>query len=376
MRLNINQRGAKSLRYPTGSYVPNILMTDSDRPEGEDENDGSYTELLSMASRVFSDNLTDRLYPNTIADFPERLEAELRWRPQPEGPSRVIIGKWTLDRFNDEFKSYRALAEPVPLAGGDKEIGAIVAGITTEFPWMIPAIERIADDLALCALAKEPWLRIRPLLLVGPPGTGKTRFAKRLAELIGTGFRVISAGSSSDDRDLAGTPHGWSNREPGAIPRLMVACGTANPVVLIDEIDKAGGSERNGDIRETLLGMLEPETARAWFDDCLQASCNLSAVSWLATANRLEPISAPLRSRFAIVEIGLPGAEDIEAILDSMRNDIAMELDLHRDALPAINPRARRALAHAVGRGRSLREIRAALYRALAASARKTRKRP
>ena len=349
-----------------------IALAESGRPEGEDENDGSYTELLSMASRVFSDTLTDRLYPNTIADFPERLEAELRWRPRPDGPARVVIERWTIDRHDDRLNKYRILSEPVPLAGGDRDIDAFVRQLEAEFPWMAQVTERIADDFALCSLAAEPWLHFRPLLLVGPPGTGKSRFARRLAELIRTGYRVIGAGSSSDDRDLTGTSHGWSNREPGAIPRLMVTCGTANPVVLIDELDKSGGSEKNGDIRQTLLAMLEPETAKSWFDECLQASCDLSAVSWIATANSLEPISAPLRSRFSIARIGLPGPESITAILDGMRRDIAEELCLDQAVLPELDPLARRHLTEAIGHGRSLREIRSALRRALAATARQS----
>ena len=197
-----------------------------------------------------------------------------------------------------------------------------------------------------------------------------------MAELIGTGYRVIGAGSSSDDRDLAGTAHGWRNHEPGAILRLMRTCGTANPIVLVDELDKAGGSERNGDVRQTLLAMLEPETARAWYDECLQAPCDISAVSWLATANELTPISAPLRSRFSIVQVALPGPDAIGAILDGMRRDIAAEHGLDPAALPQIDPLARRHLADAFGNGRSLRDIRTALRRALAATARRRAKQP
>lgn len=150
----------------------------------------------------------------------------------------------------------------------------------------------------------------------------------------------------------------------------MAACGAANPLIIVDEIDKAGGSDRNGDIRRTLLGMLEPETARRWFDECLQAHCDLSGVSLVLTANTLDPISRPLLSRVAIAWVGLPGPDAIEGILEGMRADIAAELGIDPRVLPEIDIAARRALADAFGHGRSLRVVKAALVRALAAGAR------
>ena len=351
-----------------------IALAESERPTDNDESEGLFNQLLSMASLVFSHYLTDHLYPYTIGEFQQQLDTELRWRPMPDGPARVVIERWTLDRHDDRLKAYQALAEPIPLAGGDRDIDVIVGQLTAEFPWMIDAIERIADDLALCSLIPEHWLHIRPLLLVGPPGSGKSRFARRLAELIGTGFRIIGGSGSSDNRDLVGNARGWSNYQPGAIIRLMATCGAANPVVVIDELDKAGGSERNGDIRQTLLALLEPETSKRWYDECLQAHCDLSAVSWVATANSLTPISGPLRSRFSVVQVGLPSPKAVDAILDGMRCDIAGEFGLDPAVLPAIDPFARHGLTEAIGLGRSLREIRSALRRALAASVRNRRR--
>jgi len=305
-----------------------------------------------------------------LGSLPSAIASELRQPSLYTGPTRVVLDQWAFERGSTEMESFRTLAQPVPLIGGDRDPSSIIEQLHREFPWMTSAIDRVADDLALCGLAAQPWIRIRPLLLVGPPGSGKSRFARRLAELIGTGHRLIGAGGSSDNRDLAGTAHGWSNHEPSGVLRLMSACGAANPVIIVDEIDKAGGSDRNGDIRQSLLAMLEPETAKRWFDECLQAHCDLSAVSWILTANALDPISRPILSRVAITRVDLPGRDAIAGILEGMRADIATELGLDPQVLPEIDIAARRALADAFGSGRSLRVVKSALVRALAAGAR------
>jgi len=305
-----------------------------------------------------------------IENLPTRLSEDLVQPTQYSGPTRIVIERWPAQHAHTDLETYKTLARPVPLRGGDKDFGKIVGQLHCEFPWMGNAIDRIADDIALCGLGPQPWIRIRPLLLVGPPGCGKSRFARRLAEMIGTGCQLISASGSSDDRNLVGTAHAWGNREPGAILQLMLASGAANPLIIVDEIEKAGGSPHNGDVRRSLLGMLEPETAKRWFDECLQTHCDLSAVSWILTANCIEPISKPLLSRMTIARVGLPGPGAIDGIIDAMRADIALELGLDIQVLPEIDPAARRALADAFNRGRSLRAVKAALIRAMAASAR------
>jgi len=326
--------------------------------------------LRALACRWFDMRVSLRLSEAEIDDLPTRLSEDLVQPTRYAGPARVVIERWPAQHAHTDLEMYNVLAKPVPLRGGDKDFGSIADQLHREFPWMGNAIDRVADDLALCGLGPQPWIRIRPLLLVGPPGSGKSRFARRLAEMIGTGWQLISASGSSDDRSLVGTSHAWGNREPGAILQLMLASGAANPLIIVDEIEKAGGSPHNADIRRALLGMLEPETAKRWFDECIQAHCDISGVSWILTANTLEPISKPLLSRMAVARVGLPGPDAIEGILEGMRADIATELGLDPQILPEIDIAARRALADAFGSGRSLRVVKSALVRALAAGAR------
>lgn len=163
------------------------------------------------------------------------------------------------------------------------------------------------------------WYYAAPLLILGPPGVGKTAWASGLAEQLGVPLAVLAAAGLSDNRALEGTARGWSNCIP-CLPALVAADDRcANPLLLVDEIDKAGGSERGGDIRSTLLTLLEPETARRHWDACLHGHLDLSWVSWVLTANHPGAVPVPLVSRCHVVEVASPGVEHVPVIVEGVR---------------------------------------------------------
>jgi ATP-dependent Lon protease len=206
------------------------------------------------------------------------------------------------------------------------------------------------------------------LLLLGDPGTGKSRFARRFAELAGLPMRTIGCGGSSDNRDLAGTSKGYSTGEASAVLRAIRDGAAANPVILVDEVEKAGISRHNGHIVDVLLAMLEPETAKSWHDEYLCMAADLSAVNWILSANSLAGLPEPLLNRVTVVRVTAPRPEQLPAILDSLKTEIAKELGVDPFALPEIHSEAERMLEQAFAEGQSIRRIRAALLAAIGAS--------
>ena len=237
---------------------------------------------------------------------------------------------------------YAPLTQPLPLAGASmmaRGQGAtepcLIAALREEAPWMGAAIDRIAEQSAMQLWAGQPWLSFRPLLLLGPPGTGKTHLARRIGELSGVGGVTLSLAGVSSNAELAGNARGSRHPQPSFPAMAMLRTGTANPVVVLDEVEKTSTSDM-GDPVATLLGMLERTTARRYFDGCLAADVDLSHVNWVLTANRIDCLPMSLLSRVEVVEVTGPGPEHAEIVLTSLWRAVARDLGLPPSALPHI----------------------------------------
>jgi ATP-dependent Lon protease len=193
-----------------------------------------------------------------------------------------------------------------------------------------------------------------PTLLVGLPGCGKSRMARRIAEELKTPFHALSFAGMGDSRAILGTARGWSGGQPSPILNLMVSGASASQLVLLDELDKARSDTKNDiDPTSALLNLLEPESARCWYDTYLQTPCDLTKLMFLATANLLSPIPKPLLSRLRVVLVPEPRREDFRTIARGALVDIAREWDLPERTFESVGD------AMTLGAARNAREIRA-----------------
>lgn len=139
---------------------------------------------------------------------------------------------------------------------------------------------------------------------------------------------------------------------------MMDAHRCANPVLELDELDKAGGSRRAGNPHKALLAMLEPSTAKAYFDVCLMCEVDLSAACWILTANDASDLPRPLLSRLDVIRVGPPGPEHLDDLIADIVAGFARRWGVSPETLPNLPPRATRAIRDAFGGHRSVRRLR------------------
>ncbi|OKO86861.1 ATPase AAA [Bradyrhizobium sp. AS23.2] len=220
-----------------------------------------------------------------------------------------------------------------------------------EFPYAMSVI-----DFALADLVGRATVRLRPLLLVGDPGGGKSRFVRRLGETLGvTVWREDAA--RSDGAVFGGTDRRWYSAEPCHAFMAIAQGKIANPLVLIEELEKAGTRSDYGRLWDCLLSFLEPETSARYPDPALQTTLDASEVSYVATANSLDPLPSPIRDRFRVVTFPKPAADDLDALLPAVLADLARERGLDAAWVPPLDGAERAAIAHS-WRGGSVRRLR------------------
>jgi ATP-dependent Lon protease len=228
-------------------------------------------------------------------------------------------------RTMEDHAAIRDFYERMIERGGQRYIiGAPSAEAILELGELAPNHKKVVAELArmtrLHRRANEP-MQIKPILLLGEPGVGKTHFANKLAKIVGTEYELLSMGSLTAGWILSGANSQWKGSRPGNVASKLIDGLYANPVMVVDELDKAGG-QREYNPMGAFFSLLESDTAREFTDEYVRVRMDASHILWIATANNEDQIPEPILSRMDVFVIPNPTRDEARVIAKGIYKDI------------------------------------------------------
>ena len=246
--------------------------------------------------------------------------AQMRRVFEPHQVQRKLDG--LADRDYDSLRAtYERMLERGPQRFQVKPSGVPDMG---ELYATLPNFHEVLDDVKRhVALAQDSrdGLEVTPMLLLGAPGIGKTHFARKLADLLGTGMTLVPMSSMTAGWLLSGASSQWKGAKPGKVFEALVDGEYANPVIVVDEIDKAS-SDAQYDPLGALYSLLEHDTAQNFTDEFAEVAIDASQVIWITTANDERAIPEPIRNRMNVYWVDAPDAEAARLIARNMYQSI------------------------------------------------------
>ena len=294
-------------------------------------NDGQKEYFLREKLKAIKEELGD---VSSVSDDTTELREQIENNPYPEYVKQKAL---------EELHKY----EMLPPGSGEASVSRNYLDWLLKVPWWqetednddLKAVRKVLDEdhyglekvkdriMEYLAVKEMTGALNSPILcLVGPPGVGKTSLAKSIARALDRKFVKMSLGGVRDEAEIRGHRRTYLGALPGRIIQGMKKAGVVNPVFLIDEIDKMG-ADYKGDPSDALLEVLDPEQNALFSDHYLEEAYDLSKVMFVATANYLENIPAPLQDRLEIIE--LPSYTEIDKLTIAKEHLIPKQLKMN-----------------------------------------------
>lgn len=226
-------------------------------------------------------------------------------------------------------------SEFAPLAGRrmlcvpPPDLPAVRARLVSRYPHAAAVIDRM-----LALAVGQRYARLRPVLLVGPPGCGKTRLAREVCEGLGLAVTVYSCAGVAD-ASLIGTNRQWGTGRASVPLQAIRRAMMASVAIVVDEVEKGSTGRHNGNLQDGLLGMLDH--ASRYHDPYLEIDTDLSGTTFVATANTLAGVSAPLLDRFLVLQMPPPTRQALPVLVDGILADLREESGQNEDWLPGLD---------------------------------------
>lgn len=318
-----------------------------------------------------------RININDLPPLPGEPDYQDPLRIKLFDPACLGAIKKRADTIRDEQKSrLNSAIERMKAAGEDgyRSLGVFNDGaaFVAEFNELFPNFTCLGDLLGECAaLSKlgDNRVKLPPVLLVGPAGVGKTEAASYIATSLNIGFHVVDMASSQTSSQLSGLDSMWANAQEGEVFKALCYAKFANPIILLDEIDKTSGDDRYQPIGP-LYSVLEVTTARRFCDLSLrEVTLDASHINWIATANDISRIPKPILSRFVVFEIEPPSPAQARVIARNIYKGLKANADWGSHFMDVLDEAVLDQLVLMPPRG-----TRVALQRAFGAAAKAGRK--
>lgn len=330
LEANLSRRREKFIRELSVHYEKLELREEMNRRTLQHLGEKQKAEYLRAQMRTIQQEL------NASADDAEEEELYLR-------AAQKEWSEETMNAFNKEMHKLHRFAPNTPdyavqfsyletflnlpwehCDNSDFELSEVERILDRDHYALEKVKDRIVEQVAVMKLRRDTKAPI--LCLVGPPGVGKTSLGKSVAEAMGRKYVRVALGGVHDEAEIRGHRRTYLGAMPGRIIQALEKCGTSDPVMVLDEIDKLG-ADYKGDPQTALLEVLDPEQNSRFHDNYIDHDYDLSKIMFMATANSLDNITGPLLDRMEVIDIG--GYVDDEKIQIAQRHLIPRNLERH-----------------------------------------------